>query len=374
MVTPTFRILEGEARAVLETLEPESVHCIATSPPYWAVRDYGHPDQLGLERTPGEYVARLVSIFEACKRVLRPDGTLWVNIGDTYSSKSKGSGGATVKQKTNAGSYFAGRRFDSGLPDKSLVGVPWRFAFAMQDAGWILRSEVIWHKPNAMPHSVTDRLGRDFEHIFLFSRSARYYFDHVAIQEPGGKENTKRNKRAVWSVATVRGYQPPGQKDHYATYSGALIRPCILASTSRQGVCPVCGAQWRRVIQSTGVNWRSQEKIDTDKSRAAVTQTYKLNGKNYQRARVGTNTFVPTCPHGDIAIPATVLDPFNGTATTGAEALRLGRSYLGIELVPEYAALSKQRLAEVLAGGNPASTRRTAEPAEPRQMSLFPVA
>jgi DNA modification methylase len=335
-------ILLGDVRERLRDLADESVHCVVTSPPYFGLRDYGVDGQIGLEATPAQFVAALVQVFREVRRVLRPDGTCWLNLGDSYAATTKGAGGAG-KQHTNAGSVLADRswRVPDGLKPKDLIGIPWRVAFALQADGWWLRQDIIWSKPNPMPESVTDRCTKAHEYLFLLSKSERYYFDQAAIAEAvapstverlaqdglpnqagsdrvPGKNNGRmkavpprfggakygdsdaeqhrtksgnaydikdgrRNRRSVWTVATQ-----PFSEAHFATFPPALIEPCILAG----------------------------------------------------------------CPKG-----GTVLDPFGGAGTTGLVADRLQRDAILIELNPEYAAMAQRRIkgdAPLLAG---ASTR-----------------
>ena len=320
----TVRILQGDCRDVLKTLPDESVHCVVTSPPYWGLRDYGVAGQLGLEPSPQEFVAGLVEVFAHVGRVLRADGTLWLNLGDSY-----GHGTSAARQKGDAllGDSTAEARTmaRNGLKAKDLVGIPWRVAFALQAAGWYLRQDIIWAKPNPMPESVTDRCTKSHEYLFLLAKSERYYFDNEAISEPatgwngstfdgerdlavrpttgrlprsGNKERKPagqrgvpgasltdpnggvagsipwegetRNKRSVWTVTTQ-----PFKEAHFATFPPALIEPCILAG----------------------------------------------------------------CPEG-----GTVLDPFGGAGTTGLVADRLHRSAILIELNPEYADMARRRI------------------------------
>jgi len=300
-------ILIGDVRERLKELPDQSVNCCVTSPPYWGLRDYGNDGQIGLEQDPDDFVAQLVAVFREVKRVLRDDGTLWLNIGDSYN----GSGGnhqphhkneTGFQGKIGAEKYKGkGRHIDTGgLKPKDLVGIPWMLAFALRTDGWYLRQDIIWHKPNPMPESVTDRCTKSHEYIFLLSKSPRYYYDNEAIKEPsanlgktaikfGGnkygdsddpKHATKsgneytdagtRNKRDVWTVST-RSYKGA----HFATFPTALIEPCILAGSPIGGV---------------------------------------------------------------------VLDPFFGAGTTGLVAQRHGRKWIGCELNPEYAALAQTRI------------------------------
>jgi site-specific DNA-methyltransferase (adenine-specific) len=279
----------GDCRAVMAEMPAESVHCVVTSPPYWGLRDYGQPGQLGLEPTPEEYVADMVDVFREVRRVLRSDGTVWLNLGDSYAS-NPASGGERVPRPgidKDAGAHQ--RTPDNGwvrpvgLKPKDLVGIPWRVAFALQADGWYLRSDIIWAKPNPMPESVTDRPTKAHEYLFLLSKSPRYYYDADAVRESpltgvwpgigpkhGTTDNHKsdyepmtvnpsRNLRSVWTIAT----QPyPGA--HFATFPRALVEPCIKAGTSEKGVCPEavvvsdvleveCGAPWVRETRPSTV-------------------------------------------------------------------------------------------------------------------------
>lgn len=298
----TAKIIVGDNREALKLLPNESVQCVVTSPPYWGLRDYGEVNQIGLEVTPEIYVEQLCKVFDEVWRVLADDGTLWLNLGDSYNR--------AVANRSDQNGYNDGRanrskRFSSGgvsnLKTKDLIGIPWRVAFALQARGWYLRSDIIWHKPNPMPESVTDRPTKSHEYIFLLTKSGSYYYDHEAIKEPsvtqvgnseirfGGnkygdskdpKHNTKsgnvyvpsetRNKRDVWTVATK-----PYSGAHFAVYPIKLIEPCILAG-SREG--------------------------------------------------------------------DTILDPFSGSGTTGIAALLNGRNYVGTELSFEYAQISEKRI------------------------------
>jgi len=310
----TTKILVGDCRDVLRTLPDQSVHCVVTSPPYFGLRDYGEAGQIGLEEDPAIYVATMVEVFREARRVLRDDGTLFLNLGDSYFGagylNNKNTGGATRaqggKQKhTNGGARRAASQESSGsafqnfttvLKPKDLIGIPWRVAFALQADGWYLRSDIIWHKPNPMPESVTDRPTKAHEYLFLLSKSERYHYDAAAIAEPavqagrvradkiGGNKGDdvhhspgavftggdKRNRRSVWEVATQ-----PFAEAHFATFPPALIEPCILAG----------------------------------------------------------------CPKG-----GTVLDPFGGAGTTGLVADSLGRDAILFELNRGYADMARRRI------------------------------
>jgi DNA modification methylase len=310
----------GDALTVLRTLPAESVQTCVTSPPYWGLRDYGVAGQLGLEATPEAYVTALVGVFAEVRRVLRDDGTLWLNLGDSYASDVKGSGGtgkSTLcmdgrpeegRQRTvlvaQLTQQMSPRRFSHGLKPKDLVGIPWRVAFALQADGWYLRSDIIWAKPNPMPESVTDRPTKAHEYLFLLAKSERYYYDAEAIKEAQAEDTADRyryefkdryadvadakgwrgkfggangvalrsgrNKRSVWTVTTQ-----PFAEAHFATFPPDLIKPCILAGAPARGV---------------------------------------------------------------------VLDPFAGAGTTLYVAKELNRKAIGIELNQAYAAMTTERL------------------------------
>jgi DNA modification methylase len=297
-------ILIGDVREKLKELPDQSVHCVVTSPPYWGLRDYGEDGQIGMEDTPEQFVANMVEVFREVWRVLRDDGTLWLNLGDSYAGSGKGRNpdgtvhvsAMIAKQGSSAGTVMGnvkGGIVPDGLKPKDLVGIPWRVAFALQAEGWYLRQDIIWHKPNPMPESVTDRCTKAHEYIFLLSKSRQYYFDNEAIKEPakyagddrGSRTDNRRgtimnsisgitaetrNKRDVWTVTTK-----PFKGAHFATFPPDLITPCVLAG------CP---------------------------------------------------------PDG------TVLDPFFGAGTTGLVAQQHGRNWIGCELNPVYAEMAAKRI------------------------------
>jgi site-specific DNA-methyltransferase (cytosine-N4-specific) len=215
-------LFEGDALQVLQRLPSESVQCVVTSPPYWGLRDYNTPGQIGLEATLPQFINRLLTVFSEVRRVLRPDGVLWLNIGDGYTSGNRGWRAPDKKNRARA----MAMRPDTpeGLKPKDLMGVPWRLAFALQDDGWYLRADIVWNKPNAMPESVRDRPTRSHEYLFMFAKSAQYYYDRNAVIEPNG-----RNCRSVWNVNT-QGFAGA----HFATFPRKLIEPCIKAATRQR--------------------------------------------------------------------------------------------------------------------------------------------
>jgi DNA modification methylase len=306
-----WRILTGDVLDILRTLPDESVHCCVTSPPYWGLRDYGVAGQIGLEATPEAYVERMVEVFREVRRALRQDGTLWLNLGDSYAGSGRGMNGdgspgrVGEKQASNAGSRLdlsgdivRGKRISRGegsgrwgggdvnpgpgYKPKDLVGIPWQVAFALRADGWWLRSDIVWAKPNPMPESVTDRPTKAHEYIFLLAKSERYYYDAAAIQEEcvngdpnpprgskgvGERVNAGLRKQDMLGKQTYTGfndhYEPrvsrnrrsvwtiatqPYSEAHFATFPPKLIEPCILAGAPEK-CCPKCGAPWERVTE-----------------------------------------------------------------------------------------------------------------------------
>jgi DNA modification methylase len=320
-------------------------------------------DQLGLEATPEAFVEAMVAVFREVKRVLRSDGTVWLNLGDSYAAGTKGAGGEG-KQHSNAGSVMADRSWavPPGLKPKDLVGIPWRVAFALQADGWYLRSDIIWAKPNPMPESVTDRPTKAHEYLFLLSKSPRYYYDADAVRESPQSYDRKggsaawtaesghtngvgsatfhqmseagRNLRSVWNIATA-----PYPGAHFATFPPKLVEPCIKAGTSERGVCPECGAPWVREVERG-------ELVGTDRggnyAGRDIDPLVKRNGGTPGMAYQNTTTgWRPSCrcahdSAGWVPIPATVLDPFAGSGTTGMVAQRLSRRAVLIDLSVEY--------------------------------------
>ena len=220
-------VFEGDALTVLRRLPSEFARCVVTSPPYWSLRDYNIKGQIGLEETLPQYINRLLSIFSEVKRVLTNDGTLWINIGDAYTS---GNRSWRASDKKNPDRAMAKRpKTPKGLKPKDLIGIPWRLAFDLQNDGWYLRSDIIWNKPKPMPESVKDRPTVAHEYIFLFSKSKKYYYDYKAVREKNGEK--VRNRRSVWTIDTHQ-----AQNQHKAAFPEALVEPCILAG-SKKGDC-----------------------------------------------------------------------------------------------------------------------------------------
>lgn len=413
---PTFDVREGDVFARLREMPDESVHCVVTSPPYWGLRDYGQEGQLGLEETPDEYVGEMVEVFREVRRVLRGDGTLWLNLGDSYArAPEKGGSGPNGKhdcipaygearkhmaESARQGSsdgivgraYRPGTRaIGDGLKPKDLVGIPWRVALALQADGWWLRRDIIWHKPNPMPESVTDRPSGAHEYVFLLAKAERYFYDMEPIREPlaaGSRERAMRNRfggkyagadpeeisraamganygpdgdpeklapsagancRSVWTITTK-----PYPGAHFAVFPPELPEKCILAGTSEKGCCPECGSPWERVVEKTATG-RVRRRSSGGLGTAVRRETHgagPVEGTFQEGVVRETVGWSPTCDHGAEPVPCVVLDPFSGAGTTGMVALRHGRSYVGIELNPEYAEQSRQRIRDDAAAGN----------------------
>lgn len=442
---PATRILVGDVRDALATLSSQSVHCIVTSPPYYGLRDYGLPPSvwggdpacshewgatqraswanavpgpnaggknasfrnhtketgpfcakcgawrgcLGLEPTVELFLDNLVAVFRDCWRVLRDDGTLWLNIGDSYAGSGNGSNdyrpeGASISR--HSGKYV-GQKPRSSLASKQLLGIPWRVAFALQADGWVLRSDIVWSKPNCMPESVKDRPTKAHEYVFLLAKQGRYYYDADAVREEtqgagsgwlktglGRTYNDERNhngqgastlatvnsagrnRRSVWTIPTTPfSARSVGidNYDHFAVMPPKLVEPCVLAGTSERGVCPTCGAAWGRVTSKTLVlqpDVSAERNAFRGKGAAAEDTTGNVAQANWTGTPRGTNHTVTLgwqpscqCDAGD-PVPATVLDPFGGVMTTALVANQLGRDSISIELGPKYAAMGARRI------------------------------
>ena len=367
----------GDCREVLKTLPDKSVHCCVTSPPYYGLRDYGVDGQIGLERTPEEYVSGLVGVFGEIKRVLRDDGTLWLNLGDSYSGSGKGQykdGEHDPKKKKTDGMKLSQTMVPVGLKRKDLIGIPWRVAFALQADGWYLRQDIIWSKNNPMPESVKDWCTKSHEYMFLLTKSPKYYFDSDAIKEPCSESNIddfkhrktlnnksdfggvrkdlgrsrndympadfRRNRRSVWQINTK-----PYKGAHFATFPCKLIEPCILAGTSEKGVCSECGSPYKRVIEKTGFTEHGGYRKRADAPGAEVSESSVFRTGLITTTK--TIGWEPSCSCNAPSIPATVLDPFGGSGTVGEVCNKLNRNAILIELNPEYESLIVERTRDV---------------------------
>lgn len=386
-----YRLILGDCLEQLKKLESNSVQCIVSSPPYYGLRDYGVDGQIGLEESPQAYITKLVEVFREARRVLKDDGTLWLNLGDSFASDMKGGGGSNQETMTISGSksyiidgqHYGARKFNHGLKPKDLMMIPARVAIALQDDGWWIRSEIIWYKPNPMPESVTDRPTKAHEMIYLLTKSARYFYDNEAVREAANNDsgfakqrencNSKkyphpegvvlgrktdphggltqsgneptRNLRSVWNIATR-----PFSEAHFATFPLEIPLRCIKAGTSERGECPHCGKAWVRAVErekSDGPTWE-QRKANGDKSGNRELNGVYLGEKSSPHLGTSIATtigFTPQCQcPAHEPVHQTVLDPFNGAATTGVAALLLNRNYIGLELNPDYLEISRKRL------------------------------
>ena len=353
-----------KAERVADILPPESVQCVVTSPPYFGLRNYGVEGQIGIEATPEEYVAKLVEVFRGIRQVLRQDGTVFLNLGDSYwNSNGFARASAEWQRKGRNDAPANDRRLPKHdtLKVKDLIGIPWRVAFALQADGWYLRSDIVWHKPNPMPESVKDRPTRAHEYIFLLTKSPRYYYDAVAIREPvtcraiaSGKRGAvgvskrndapdvavaTRNKRSVWTIPTQ-----PFPEAHFATFPEKLPELCILAGSSPKA-CPRCGAPWERVVEhERPADARPRRRDEAYNSGTGLSPHSGYRGVSIVR-EIGWR---PTCscPDNDGSGKCVVLDPFAGSGTTLLVAERLGREGVGIEINPEYVEMAKRRLSK----------------------------
>lgn len=329
-----------DALEFLGTLPSGCAHACVTSPPYYRLRDYGAEGQIGLEPTVGEYVQKLVAVFREVRRVLRPDGTLWLVVGDTYNGTGGAGGDYLPGGRREGQPRYPGKR-EAGLKPKDLLGVPWALAFALREDGWWLRQCVVWHKPNAMPESAADRPSTDYEFVFLLAAGPRYYYDRLAV-----RHRTGGALRAVWEIPT--GGVPASLRGlgvrHYAAFPEELAERCIRLSTPEAGVCGACGAPWVREVgrearRSVDRHYRSPYDGSSGHTHGAGESTLS---KSVALRVLGWR---PSCGCGAGAVPAVVLDPFCGSGTVPAVAKRLGRRYLACDINPEYARLAVERVA-----------------------------
>ena len=327
-------ILQGEAVRKLAELPDESVHCIITSPPYWNLRDYGDTSQIGLETTPESYVNRLCDTLSASMRVLRNDGILWLNLGDTFATAKHGNDDPKYKH-VNTKSFK--KQVPKDCKPKDLVGIPWRVAFECRNRGWYLRRDIIWQKPNAFPEGVHDRPHTAHEYIFMLTKSKQYYYDEIAVREGN------HNLRSVWSVNIAN-----FGRAHFATFPQELIVPCIKASTSEHGVCTACGLQWRRVYEYTDEFQNQRGKgydVYNDTKQGVAKGRRSINALKTKNLYITTG-WEPTCNCDAEVEPAVVMDIFMGSGTTAYVSKRLGRNYIGTELRQEYIDIANERLCQ----------------------------
>lgn len=309
-------VLVGDALEVLRKIGDQQVNCIVTSPPYWGLRDYGVEGQLGLEKTPQEYVTKMVTVFREARRVLKDDGTLWLNMGDSYSGSGKGIGSDHGKAVFTDSDIKKTDWKSTGLKQKDLIGMPWRLAFALQEDGWYLRADIIWAKTNPMPESVKDRPTRAHEYIFLLSKRQNYYYDLDAIREPVAA-STRNRPPVDFGGAKGRRYSPPKGDPNF-----------------RGG-----HEQWGR-------NFDYRECSERGRNKRSV---WTLSNQPFRGAHfaVFPQRLIEPCIKAGCPPQGIVLDPFMGAGTTGLVARKLGRNWLGIELNQAYADMAMNRIASI---------------------------
>lgn len=336
-----MEILQGDCLAVLKTIPERSIQMCVTSPPYYGLRDYGVDGQIGLEDTPQEFISRLVDVFREVRRVLKDDGTLWVNIGDSYCNSNGYARASDQFQRKGRNDAPANdgdltRLHESGLKTKDLIGIPWMLAFALRADGWYLRQDIIWHKPNPMPESVKDRCTKSHEYIFLLSKSQQYYFDHEAIKEEVTQSTIERVHRG--KLPTFCGDKCNPDDPFYRTKSKNEYNPLKHKNLQENG-------QQNHSMHER----RAQGLPDEQYAARNKRDVWTVTTKPYSGAHFATypEDLIKPCILAGSREGDLVLDPFNGAATTGVVCKRLKREYLGIELNPEYVDISNERLQRV---------------------------
>ena len=343
----------GDCRESMRAMPARSIHTCVTSPPYFGLRDYGHDGQIGLEQTPDEYVAKLVEVFREVRRVLRDDGTLWLNLGDSYAAQRGGTHqpaetlGGGKHGKTTDGERVNRDRFDGynptrnasaiGLKHKDLIGIPWRVAFALQADGWYLRQEIIWAKPNPMPESVKDRCTKSHEQIFLLSKSAKYYFDHEAIKEPVA-EATK--SRLAQNVEAQRGSERvPGKTNGPMKAVRSKANSFKREGSKREQAIPG---------QTVGTHRPDRKESEYDLDTRNKRDVWTVATRPFKGAHFATfpPELIEPCVLAGAPVGGVVLDTFGGAGTTGLVATQKGRDAVLCELNPEYADMAVKRISE----------------------------
>lgn len=374
-----LNVVNSDSRLI--PLENSCIQCCVTSPPYWSLRDYENKNDtgtdlgIGLEKSLDEYINNLVAVFREVHRVLRPDGTLWLNLGDCFAGGGNYRGinsdkTLSHKQRSNRGATGVSQSLSSkgkscGLKHKQLVGLPWRVAFALQNDGWYLRSDIVWNKLGVMPESCKDRPTRSHEFIFLLTKNPRYFYDIEAVKEPcssksdfGKRRPSKsmpssigphrvrlgngsvgndngRNMRDVWtfSKANFKGH-------HFATFPSKLAEPCIKAGTSEKGCCTECNAPYRRIVEKDRIATRTGKNTKITGDRMVDGHRDPLR----HITKTKTIGWKASCQCNNSVVPCVVLDPFCGAGTTGVVCKDLGRSFIGLELNLKYCRISTDRI------------------------------
>lgn len=336
---PLNNILLGDAALILRDIESGSIDCCVTSPPYFGLRDYGMPRQIGLEKTPSAFVTNLVNVFEEVKRVLKPKGTLWLNLGDSYAAGGKRRSNEQACRKSTLGGKAnqiackdQPNKIVEGLKPKDLIGVPWAVAFALRASGWYLRQDIIWHKPNPMPESVTDRCTKAHEHLFLLSKSNKYYYDHKAIMvdAKNPEDDFRRYNSQSWDHKNTPDRLRNGIRPRS---SGNKARK----SAIERGVPGVVNGPTNGAVAGS-VPW---EGVKANKRSVWTVTTKPYKGAHFA---VGPEELFVDCIKAGCPLGGIVLDPFFGAGTTGLVARKLNRNFIGIELNPKYIAIAEKRL------------------------------
>lgn len=397
-----WNVHTGHTLDVLSTLAPGIVQTVITSPPYYGLRDYGDPGQdwpevtfapmpglpsmtipaqtipLGMEDDLWSFVGHIVTVFREVRRVMRDDGTLWLNFGDSYAVTKQNRSqewidrtGGNMGMNGLNGRTHERAEIPDGIKPKDLCGIPWRIAFALQADGWFLRSDIIWHKPNPMPESVTDRPTKAHEYLFLLTKGRRYYYDHDAIKEPsttgdprkpygsdgaweidgrdkhdrgaGSARDTDpsmRNVRSVWTMATRA--SPDGA--HFAVFPPDLPLRCVKAGSSDRGCCDVCGSPWVRQVERTAMEIKPSPKRERWQEQGDPRANTQAGGTVTKAASSKTLGWAASCECEAGRVPCIVMDPFSGSGTTGLIATRQRRRYIGIEQSEEYADESRRTI------------------------------
>lgn len=337
MNLPINQIITGDCLNVLKTFPDNSIDCCVTSPPYFGLRDYGHEGQMGLEETPEKYVATMTSVFTEVRRVLKKEGTLWLNIGDSYSGSGKG-GQSEEKRSENWQPEYANKGKTYGFKPKDLIGIPWMLAFALRSDGWYLRQDIIWSKPNPMPESVTDRCTKAHEYIFLLSKSSRYYYDHEAIKQPLAISSTQRLSQDIESQEGSD--RVPGKTNGKMKAVGQFV-----GGKKADNTDPMFATR-----NSNGQEWSS----DGFANKRSV---WTVTTKPFKEAHFATfpEDLIVDCIKAGCPESGIVLDPFSGAGTTALVASKLNRNYIGIELNQDYIDISHKRLSSELGMFNKAA-------------------
>jgi DNA modification methylase len=342
------RVIFGDCRDTMRDLKAQGVRvqCCVTSPPYFGLRDYGHPGQIGLEKTPAEYVAALVDVFEGVRELLADDGVLWLNLGDSYAGYHGNKNSEVPTSSTNGwtNGYNENKRGDArpqdiGLKPKNLIGIPWRVAFALQADGWYLRQDIIWHKPNPMPESVTDRCTKAHEYLFLLTKSERYFFDHVAIQEPAAPASLARWAQDI--DGQVGSDRVPGKTNGNMKAVGGRSRRDSFKRDDSKRAEVIPG-------QTVGTHRPDREESSWDTEMRNRRSVWTVPTQPYSGAHfaVFPPALIEPCILAGSRPGDLVLDPFMGSGTTAQVAQALGRKWIGCELNPEYEPLQKARTAQ----------------------------